>query len=112
MYLRVRRTGEVEVSAAPRVERKMIESFIVSKWSWVQAKRNQALLSLEKQLQADEIFYFGQRVTIKRHPAKKYQLNEGKRRCIFLVPQRMTMNALFYGLKTGCFASCSKKLNS
>ena len=38
MYLRVRRTGEVEVSAAPRVERKMIESFIVSKWSWVQAK--------------------------------------------------------------------------
>lgn len=110
MYLRVRRTGEVEVSAAPRVERKMIESFIVSKWSWVQAKRNQALLSLEKQLQADEIFYFGQRVTIKRHPAKKISVERGEETLHFFGPSTYDDERVVLWIKNWMFCELQQKI--
>ena len=38
MYLRVRRNGEIEISAAPDVKLQTIEMFIQAKKSWILKK--------------------------------------------------------------------------
>lgn len=110
MYLRVRRSGEVEISASPRVDIKTIESFVYSKWSWIQAKRQQALLTPLKQLQADEIFYFGRCLTIRRREAKKMQVEIHEEILYFFGPSTCDDERALRFIKNWMFSELKQKI--
>ena len=73
MYLRVRRSGDIEISASPHITQEMIESFVLAKWSWIMAKRQAVLSAPSQTLETDEILYFGYRI-LENNPTALYAL--------------------------------------
>lgn len=70
MYLRIKPSGEVVVSAHPKMDLAIIQDFLVSKESWI-LKKKQQLRVQNPTLKSDEIRYLGQSVTKRRLAANQ-----------------------------------------
>lgn len=71
MYLRIKPTGEIVVSAHPKMELELIQQFLISKQGWIEAKHQQLLAQPHLSLREHEIRYLGMTLTKKRLAASQ-----------------------------------------
>lgn len=111
MYLRVRRSGEVEISASSHITQETIESFVLSKWSWVMAKRQAVLNAASQTLDSDEILYFGAPLKIKRLNHSQVLIKVEDSQLLLGVPRSYTHEKALIAAKNWMFKQLQEKIN-
>lgn len=111
MYLRVRRNGNVEISASPKMKIEMIESFILSKWSWIMAKRESVLQAPSQTLATDELLYFGCPLKVKRLNASRVLIKVEEGQLLLSVPGSYSDEKTVLTAKNWMFKQLQQKIH-
>lgn len=111
MYLRVRRSGEVEISASPHITQETIESFVLAKWSWIMTKRQAVLNKPSQTLDTDEILYFGSPLKIKRLHHSRVSVKVEEDQLILSVPRAYSDEKAVVAAKNWMFKQLQQKIN-
>ena len=112
MYLRVRRNGEVEVSAPLKMKTEMIESFVISKWTWIISKREAILNKPSQTLEADVILYFGCPLKVKRLNASRLSIKIEESQVLLHVPRSYSDEKMIISAKNWMFKQLQQKINA
>ncbi len=112
MYLRVRRNGDVEISASPKMKTEMIESFILSKWSWIMAKREAVLQAPSQTLATDELLYFGCPLKVKRLNASRVSIKVDGNQLLLSVPRAYSDEKAVIAAKNWMFKQLQQKIRN
>lgn len=110
MYLRVRRSGDVEISASPYITQETIESFVLAKWSWIMTKRQAVLNAPSQTLETDEILYFGSPLKIKRLPHSRVSIKVEEDQLILRVPRAYSDEKSVIAVKNWMFKQLKQKI--
>lgn len=73
MYLRIKPSGEIVVSAPPKMEFAIIRDFLIAKESWI-LKKQQQLSHQSHTLTQDEVRYLGQTIKKQRLASRQTQV--------------------------------------
>ncbi len=112
MYLRVRRHGEIEISASPRVEIETIESFIQAKKPWILKKREAILNSPRHVVSTDEILYFGHLLKLRRQVGSKVFIEIIENDIVITAPKSYTDEKVILAVKNCMFIQLKEKINA
>ena len=110
MYLRVRRSGDIEISASPHITQEMIESFVLAKWSWIMAKRQAGLSAPSQTLETDEILYFGSPLKVKRLSHSRVAIKVEEDQLLLSVPRAYSDEKAIVAAKNWMFKQLQQKI--
>ena len=111
MYLRVRRNGEIEISAAPDVKLQTIEMFIQAKKSWI-LKKVESSLNSSTDLGIDEILYFGHPLKIKHQVGSKVLIERTEGGVVITAPQSYTDEKRLLLIKNWMFVQLQEMIHT
>ena len=112
MYLRVRRHGEIEISASPKVEMETIETFIQSKKSWILKKRAAMLNASRQGESTDEVLYFGHPLKLRRQVGSKVFIEIIENDLVITAPRSYTDEKVILAIKNWMFVQLKEKINA